>query len=268
MSKSLYDILGIDESANESDIKKAYRALAKKYHPDLNKTEEAAEKFKEINGAYEILSDPNKRNRYDSSGGADFDNSYSDFMKNNANYEDVFSSFFDGGNQFENVQMNLDVGLEAHISFHLGARGGKYNVNLNGEKFDVTIPEGVISGSKLRIADKGKRYQSQRGDLYLYLTVMDSPIFRREGDTVYKTVDIPLKTAWFGDKVSAVTLDDEIKIKIPQNTKNGQKFRLKGKGIRSLKTQERGDLFIVANVILPDVDKMDKKLVELCKNKL
>jgi len=180
----------------------------------------------------------------------------------------LFSSFFNGG--YENVQMNLDVGLEVHIPFDLAARGGKYNIKMNGEKFDVTIPEGVHTGSKLRIANKGKSYRGQRGDLYLYISVMESPEYKREGINLYKTIDFPLKIAMFGGKISVKTLDGEIKIKIPKNTKNGQKFRIIEKGIMSLKgnNRKRGDLYIVANVLLPDVDKMDKDLVKMCQEKL
>ena len=271
--KSLYKILEIEESATEAEIKKAYRALAKKYHPDLNKTDEASEKFKEINAAYEVLSDKTKKSQYDRVGDQAFGgSSYQDYSKNHqdVDFEEVFSSFFNNGSPFDNVQMSLDVGLEVQIPFNLAARGGKYNIKLNGEKFDVGIPEGVSTGSKLRIADKGKRYQNQRGDLYLYISVMESPEYSREGTTIYKTIDFPLKTAMFGGKIDAETLDGKITIKIPKNTKNGQKFRLKEKGIKTLKgnDKKRGDLFIVANVLLPDVDKIDKELAKICQERL
>ena len=120
----------------------------------------------------------------------------------------------------------------------------------------------------MRVRGKGQSYQGQVGDLLLKVEVEPSDEYKREGDNLYKTFDVPLKDALFGGKIAIETPEKEVSLKVPQNTKNGQKFRLKGKGVADRKTALTGDLYLVANIVLPDVDSLDKELRELLEQKL
>jgi curved DNA-binding protein len=146
--------------------------------------------------------------------------------------------------------------------------GGSHSISVNGERFDIKIPAGVKSGEKLRVRGKGHAQGGRAGDLFLKISVASSPEYQRDGDDLIKTFDVPLYQALFGGKVAIQTLEKEIKLKVPQNTKNSQRFRVKGMGVVNRKTKQRGDLYLQANIVLPDVDKLDSKLVEMMKEKL
>jgi len=146
--------------------------------------------------------------------------------------------------------------------------GGKYKINVEGESFDIKIPAGIKSGETLRVRGKGKSYQGQRGDLLIKVEVSESDEYERKGDNLYKTFDVPLKEALFGGKVQVQTPEKEVSLKVPKNTKNGQKFRLKGKGVPDRKTAMRGDLYLIANVVLPDVDSLDPEVKKVLEEKL
>jgi curved DNA-binding protein len=139
---------------------------------------------------------------------------------------------------------------------------------MHGESFDIKIPAGIKSGEKLRVRGKGKDMGGQKGDLYLIITVAASIDYEREGDNIVKVFDVPLKAALFGGKVSVETLEKEITLKVPQNTKNGQRFRVKEMGIMNRKTNERGNLYLKANIVLPAVDDLDEELVKVLQEKL
>jgi curved DNA-binding protein len=146
--------------------------------------------------------------------------------------------------------------------------GGKHNISVNGESFDIKIPAGIKSGETLRVRGKGKEYNGHRGDLLIKVEVADSGEYERKGNDLYKTFDVPLKDALFGGKVKVQTPEKEVSLKVPKNTKNGQKFRLKGKGVPDRKTALRGDLYLIANIVLPDVDSLDPELRKMCEEKL
>ncbi|MCF6201985.1 MAG: J domain-containing protein, partial [Hydrogenimonas sp.] len=146
--------------------------------------------------------------------------------------------------------------------------GGTHSVSINGESFDIRIPAGVKSGETLRIRGKGKAYNGQRGDLLLKIEVASSPEYERRGDDLYKTIDIPLKTAMFGGKIKVQTLEKEITLKVPKNTKNGQKFRVKGLGAMNRKSKIKGDLYLIANIVLPKVEELDLELAKMMQEKL
>ena len=154
------------------------------------------------------------------------------------------------------------------IPFMVSVTGGKHNVSANGQKFDIKIPAGIKSGETLRVRGKGKQYQGQAGDLLIKVEVSASDEYERKGDNLYKTFDVPLKEALFGGKVQVQTPEKEVSLKVPKNTKNGQKFRLKGKGVADRKTAMKGDLYLVANVVLPDVDALDEDLKKVLEEKL
>lgn len=283
MSNSLYETLGVSKNASSDEIKKAYRRLARKYHPDINKEAGAEDKFKEINAAYEILSDEKKRSQYDQYGDSMFGGqNFHDFASSQggANLDEILRSIFGGGmgggfGGFSSSfggggfgMPDLDVNARITIPFNVAILGGKHSVNYNNQNFDVKIPAGIKDGEKLRIRDKGKSYQGQRGDLLLSVEVANSPEYEREGNDLVKTIDIPLKIALFGGKVKVDTLYKEITLKIKEDTKNNQKFRVKEYGAVDRKSQIKGDLYLKANIILPSVASLDSDLVELMQEKL
>lgn len=295
MSNSLYETLGISKDASSDEIKKAYRKLARQYHPDINKEPGAEEKFKEINAAYEILSDETKRRQYDQYGDSMFGGqSFHDFSRanfgGNADINDIlnqifgnfggtgrskrgFSGFsstgfggFDGFDQ--GFGQNLDIQARINISFELAVNGGDYEFSINGEKIKIKIPAGLNSGEKLRARNKGKSAGSHRGDLIITVNIEEDKEYKRDGDDLYKNLDLTLKTALFGDKINVKTFKKDVSIKIPPNTKNGQKIRLKGYGVKNRKSNIYGDMYLVTNIILPDIERIDPQLRDMLQSKL
>lgn len=163
---------------------------------------------------------------------------------------------------------NLDVSAKITIPFNVAVLGGKHSVNYNSQNFDVKIPAGLKDGEKLRIRGKGKSYQGQSGDLFLSVEVAYSPDYERDGDDLVKIINIPLKTGLFGGKVKVDTLYKEITLKVKENTKNNQKFRVKEYGVVNRKSGIKGDLYLKANIVLPAIDDMDEGLVEQMREKL
>lgn len=287
MSKSLYDTLEISENASQEEIKKAYRKLARKYHPDINKDSGAEEKFKEINAAYEVLSDENKKAQYDRFGDAMFGGqNFHDFSRSQgsgANIDDILSSifgqggfsagngsgFFGGGFSgfgsggdfgFSNFNApNLDVQENIQIPFENAALGGSYHYSGRSGSFDIKIPVGLKDNETIRLKGKGNSHNGRSGDLLLKVKVLDSAEYERVDDDLYRNIDISLKTALFGGKISLETLYGQVTLTIPQNTKNNQKFRIKGKGIKNRKSGIFGDLYVKVNVILPRIDELSKE---------
>jgi len=287
MSKSLYETLGVSESASAEEIKKAYRKLARKYHPDINKDESAVDKFKEINAAYEVLSDEQKKAQYDQYGDSMFGGqNFHDFAQGQGggvDLDEILRQMFGGGGGggFGGSQQggfggfgggfggpDLDMQARITVPFMVSVTGGKHNVSANGQSFDIKIPAGIKSGETMRVRGKGKQYQGQAGDLLIQVEVASSDEYERKGDNLYKTFDVPLKEALFGGKIAIETPEKEVSLKVPQNTKNGQKFRLKGKGVADRKTAMKGDLYLVANVVLPDVDSLDDEVKKILEEKL
>ncbi len=281
MSKSLYETLGVSESASSDEIKKAYRKLARKYHPDINKEESAVEKFKEINAAYEVLSDTNKKSQYDQYGDQMFGGqNFHDFAKGQGgqgDLDEILRQMFGGGGGFGGRQsgfggfgggVNLDLQVAITIPFLTAILGGKHNISANGQNFDIKIPAGIKNSETMRVRGKGKTHGREVGDLLIKVEIASSDEYERKNDNLYKKIDVPLKTAWFGGKIEVVTPQKEVSLKVPQNTKNGQKFRLKGSGVPNRKTAMNGDLYLVANIIVPDIDSLDKELQAIIEEKL
>ncbi len=285
--KSLYETLEVSSNASADEIKKAYRKLARKYHPDINKSPEAEEKFKEINAAYEILSDEEKRKKYDMYGDDMFGGqSFHDFRSsqggNGADFEDILRNIFGGGGGFGGFGgrgggfggfggfggVDLDINATVTIPFDIAVMGGSQHISLNGEGFDIKVPAGINDGETLRIKGKGRSAQGQRGDLLLKVGVAKSAEYERDGDDLTKTFDVSLKTAIFGGKVAIQTLDGEINLKVPSGTKCGQKFRVKEKGAVNRKTKVKGDLYLKASVLIPSADSLDSSLAKIMEEKL
>ncbi len=293
MSNSLYETLGVSEKASADEIKKAYRRLARKYHPDINKDPGAEDKFKEINAAYEILSDEKKRAQYDRHGDAMFGGqNFHDFASSSGmgNLDEILKNIFGGGfsasasgfggfssrggfsgfrqtggfGDFEDEE-DMDSRAKVTIPFDVAVKGGEHSINFNGENIKIKIPNGINNGEKLRIKGKGN---GGRGDLILTVNIAPSDEYERDGDDLYKDVLIPLKTMMFGGKIDVKTPKKDVTIKIAENSKSGQKIRLKGYGVQNRKSGIFGDLYLRARVSLPDVNALDGELAELMKQKL
>ncbi|WP_187944325.1 DnaJ C-terminal domain-containing protein [Helicobacter pylori] len=288
MSKSLYQTLNVSENASQDEIKKSYRRLARQYHPDLNKTKEAEEKFKEINAAYEILSDEEKRRQYDQFGDNMFGGqNFSDFARSRRTSEDlddILSSIFGRGGfsqrfsqnsqgfsgfNFSNfAPENLDMTATLSVSVLDTLLGNKKQVSVNNETFSLKIPIGVEEGEKIRVRNKGKMGRTGRGDLLLQIHIEEDEMYRREKDDIIQIFDLPLKTALFGGKIEIATWHKTLTLTIPPNTKAMQKFRIKEKGIKNRKTSHVGDLYLQARLILPKTETLSSELKALLEKEL
>ncbi len=288
MSKSLYQTLDVSENANQDEIKKSYRRLARKYHPDLNKTKEAEEKFKEINAAYEILSDEEKRRQYDQFGDNMFGGqNFSDFARSRSaseDLDDILSSIFGRGGFSQRFSQNsqgfsgfnfsnfahedLDMTTTLNISVLDTLLGNKKQVSINNETFSLKIPIGVEEGEKIRVRNKGKMGRTGRGDLLLQIHIEEDEIYKREKDDIIQIFDLPLKTALFGGKIEIATWHKTLTLTIPPNTKAMQKFRIKDKGIKNRKTSHVGDLYLQARLILPKTETLSNELKALLEKEL
>jgi len=287
MAKSLYETLDISENASPDEIKKAYRKLARKYHPDVNKDAGAEDKFKEINAAYEVLSDAEKKQQYDQYGDSMFGGqNFHDFARGQGqgvDLDEMLRQMFGGQGGFGSSgfsqggfggfnqgyeEPDLDTQAQITIAFDVAILGGKQHISLNNDSFDIKIPEGIKDGQKIRAKGKGKSYQGQRGDLIIKINVAPSPEYERDDSTLTKIFDIPLKTALFGGKIEIKTIHKTITLKVPQNTKQNQKFRVKELGVFDRKISSRGDLYLKANIVLPKVDELDEDFIEILKDKL
>lgn len=297
MAKSLYSTLEVSENASMDEIKKAYRRLARKYHPDINKDPGAEEKFKEINAAYEILSDESKKAQYDQFGDGMFGGqNFSDFTRgagaNGMNLDDILSQIFGGGGGgfssrgrgsfggFESFgggfggggfggfggfgAPNLDLQDTITIPFSTAILGGKYHYN----NFDIKIPAGIKDSETIRLKGKGKSGGGYSGDLLLKVRVAEDASYERDGDDLIKTFDIPFKTALFGGSVEVQTLHKDVKLKIPQGVKNGQRFRIKELGAINRKSGAKGDLYLKANILMPNLSSLSPELTELLQKEL
>lgn len=284
--KSLYSTLGVSENATSDEIKKAYRRLARQYHPDINKEKGAEEKFKEINAAYEILSDEKKRAQYDQFGDSMFGGQdFSDFARGNVNLDDILSQIFSGGFRefrgsgggfggfdfggfqhgqfggFDSQKLNETQQIEIPLSVAIS--GGM--INFRGHK--IKIPQGVKNGEKIRLKGKGRAQGGMAGDLLLEISLKNDGEFELIDGILHKFIDISLKTAMFGGSISIDSPNGEIKIKIPKNTKYNQKLRIKNKGYKDRKSSVFGDLIVVVRVILPKIEELDSKFAnEMLEN--
>ena len=290
--RDYYQTLGVGKNASEKEIKAAYRKLARQYHPDVNKNDKAAEeRYKEINEAYEVLSDPKKRAIYDQlganwrhwkqSGGSTNNFDWAQWMSGAGgprrkvryaddigdlfgagSFSDFFTSIFGDAGRGPRRQRShesgtsgrdRDVEQELEISLTEAYRGTRRIINKDGRRLEVKIPPGAKTGTKVRVRGEGKRgFGGQAGDLYLKIKVAADPRFDRRGNDLYADVSVDLYTAVLGGDVLVPTLTGDVRLKIPAGSQNGQKIRLSGRGMPYLKSSDRyGDLYAVLNIRLP-----------------
>jgi curved DNA-binding protein len=272
-----YQILGVPRGADTSDIKKAYRKLARKYHPDVNSASGAEEKFKEVNEAYEVLKDDDKRKAYDRFGadwkhGQQFDGGFQDGGFSGGDFSDFFESIFGGGFQqggaspFQqgargprrqrgaDQQLKLDISLEE--AFNGGAKTIQFTKSADSpemKKLKINIPKGVSSGQKIRLAKQGQAAPGggEPGDLYLEMNILPHRLFRLDGRDVILRLPITPWEAAEGASLKVPTLSGSVELKINPGTKSGQKMRLKGKGMPGPKP---GDQFVEIMIQTPPAD--------------
>lgn len=286
--KNPYEILGVQESASQAEIKSAFRKLAKKYHPDVNKDKpEIEKKFKEINTAYSLLSNVEKRARFDrgeldaegnekasahSYGRGPFSQGGSEsFTWTSGDAEDLFSDLFGGrkgrrswSGGFKSARKGRDLHYTLRISFLEAALGTKKRINPGTETdLDVSIPAGTEEGQKLRLSSKGEPgiFGGEPGDVYIELHVDPSPDFIRKGLDIYADQFITLDQAILGGKVTLKTIHGPLTMTIPEHSTTGKVMRLKGKGI--ITKTKTGDHFVTLKLMLPE--KPDPTLKDLIK---
>ncbi len=287
-----YSVLGVQRGASAKEIKQAYRKLARKYHPDVNPGDPSAEqKFKEISEAYSVLDNPESRSKYDQFGhqasGSGFDpfagrgahdftmGNFRDLFGNQGGFDSfgsIFEDFF-GSRQPKSqrtAQQTQDLEQMVDISFEDAARGTTIQLRLsrpNGtvDRVQVKIPAGVDTGSRIRVAGKGKagRYGGASGDLYITTRVRPHTYFTREGNDIICDLPITLGEAMLGAKIDVPTVDGAISMTVPAGTQNGRKFRLRGKGVPNLKGEGQGDQYVKVHVVLPkQLDQRSRELLE------
>jgi len=290
-----YKALGIDKNASADEIKKAYRKLARKHHPDLNPNDkEAHKKFQQINEANEVLSDPEKRKKYDQYGKdwqhaeqfeqakqarqqggkgfghggftGDFDEgAFSDF------FTSMFGDMYSGGRrQRETKFRGEDYHAELQLNLTDVYKTHQQVLTINGKNIRITIPAGVENGQKIRIKGHGGPgiNGGPTGDLYITFHLINNTRFRRDGNDLHATVDLDLYTAVLGGEITVDTIDGKVKLKVKPETQNGTRIKLKGKGFPLYKQEtEHGDLIITFEVKIPTnlTDKQKQLFEQLSK---
>jgi len=274
-----YKVLEIDKNASDADIKKAYRKLARKYHPDLNPNDASAkQKFQRINEANEVLSDPEKRKKYDQYG-KDWQHSEayeqarqqqsqqryggkqgtyqgSDF--GDTDFSDFFSSMFGGESSFGGGRSVRYKGQDLNAELHLDLKdvytSQKQTLTVNGKNIRLTIPAGVENGQTIRIKGHGGPgvNNGPAGDLLITFSIRNNTPFKRDGNNLYSTHELDLYTAILGGEVTVDTFDGKVKLKVSPETQGGTRVKLKGKGFPIYKSEGNfGDLYITYNVKVP-----------------
>lgn len=275
-----YDRLGVSKTASQDELKKAYRKLSKKYHPDLNHEPGAEEKYKEVQEAWETLGDPQKRQQYDQFGaaGAQGQGGFGGFGGGGAqgfgdfsDLGDIFSQMFGGGFQQDPnaPRKGRDLQYRMHLSFEEAIFGTEKHVKYQKSQGDskqhevkVKVPAGVETGQQMRLAGQGEPgfNGGPSGDLFVVFSVGASKEgFERDGADIYLAQDIDFVTAALGSEITVKTVHGDVKMKVPAGTQNGRRFRLAGKGTPRLRGSGYGSQYVVINVTVPTKLNKDQK---------
>ncbi|MCK5273284.1 MAG: J domain-containing protein [Alphaproteobacteria bacterium] len=275
--KDPYELLGVARDASQADIKKAYRALAKKLHPDVNPGDESVEQhFKEITAAYDMLSDEERRRKFDS-GMIDADGTAQnpfhrhyrkdaaggfDFGGGGIDIDDLFSDLFGRGKRGQARQQHRarkpkgqDLTYTTTVSFLDAMRGGRQRVSLySGKTLDVNLPPGTEDGQRLRMKGQGMPGPAGgvAGDAFVEVHVEPHPFMRREGLDIHLDLPVTLHEAVLGGKVKVPTIDGAVNATVPSGSSGGTVLRLKGRGIMTPKGGRRGDQFVKLRIVLPE----------------
>jgi curved DNA-binding protein len=310
--KDYYKILGVDRKASAEEIKRAYRKLARQLHPDVNPDDKAAEtRFKDINEAYQVLGDPEKRSKYDQlgsnyqqwqraghdPGGFDWSQWFStggasrgtpggvhvefgdlNDILGGSGFSDFFNSLFGSGmprtgpaqarqtRGYRRPSRGQDIEQEIEISLEEAFQGTSRTLERNGKRLAASIPPGAKTGTKVRLGGQGAPAMptgGQAGDLYLKIRVRPHERMTRDNDDLRMEAQVDLYTAVLGGNVLIETLDDKVQLKIPAGTQSGQVFRLRGKGMPSLKGKSHGDLYVKIMVQVPEnLSKQERELFQ------
>jgi len=287
-----YKCLGVPKSATTDEIKKAYRKLARKYHPDVNPTDkESHKKFQEINEANEVLSDPEKRKKYDTYGkdwqhgeaqaqarrsyqqsneyaGNQFSGNFDD-----DSFSDFFSSLFGhSGRQSRTGRRGADLSATLQLNLTEVFKTHKRTITINGKSIRITIPAGVEDGQVLKLKGHGEpgRNGASSGDLFITFSIINNSPFKKAGNDLYLTQEIDLYTAVLGGELTIETMHGKIILKVKPETQNNTKIRVKGKGAPIYKSEDQfGDLYVTYSVKLPQnlTDKQRQLFKELANSK-
>ena len=325
-SKDFYSTLGVQRGSSDDEIKKSYKKLAFKYHPDRNKGDKKSEeKFKEINEAYQVLGDPEKRSQYDTYGSSAFEGGGAGggfpgggfpgggFAGGGIDIEDLMNDFLGGGrgrrSSRDRSPKGRDLRYELVLDFEQAVKGTKMNVQVRRAKsyktckacggtgqvnysqgffsvsrgcdscggvgafpedtehktVEVKIPPGVDNGTQLRIRNEGDIgvNSGPNGDLYIDISVKDHPLFERENENLICEVPISIPNAVVGGSIDIPTLEGKSELKIPAGVQPGQVMRLRGKGIKDLRSTRIGDLYVKLNIVIPkNISSKQKKLMQ------
>lgn len=280
--KDYYKILGIDKNASEKEIKNAYRRLARKLHPDVNPEKKSQEQFKQVNEAYEVLSDPDKRKKYDTlganwqqyeqyqraggqgpfqwgGGGAQYrtinSEDLNEIFGDLGGFSDFFRNFGFGEATRARPRRGQDIEQPIEITLEEAYRGTVRIVQKDGRRLEIKIPAGVKTGSKIRYAGEGYASSTggSAGDLLLRVQIAPHPTFERDGDDLRCEIPVDLYTALLGGEVNVPTLKGSLALKIPAETQSGKTFRLAGQGMPRLnEPNAHGDLYAKVRIVLPE----------------
>lgn len=287
--KDLYAILGVGRGASADEIRTAYRKLARQYHPDVNPNDPKAEdRFKEVSFAYDVLSDANKRARYDEFGMAGLAEGFDpgkarayarwwqgahrspehEAFAQDFDLEDLLSGFFGGRRRGGFAEGAPRRGRDAHgtleVDFLEAVRGGEVRLQFEGRNLRVKIPPGAGDRTRIRVAGQGEAVAGgPAGDLYLTLQVRPHPFFTRQGADLYLDLPVTVPELVLGASVEVPTPDDPVAMKVPPHSRNGRVLRLRGKGATRRGTRERGDLYVKLVATLPT--SQDASLEEVAR---
>jgi curved DNA-binding protein len=279
--KDFYEILGVPKTATPDEIQRSYRKLARTYHPDINKSPDAEERFKEISEAYDVLSDPDQRRRYDNpreSSSADeqwtSDQPWTSYRTSGASdidFDELFGGLFTGGGRagrgrrpLQGADQEAELALTVEEAYHGGTRTVTLPAPDGRRTLDVTIPAGVIDGQRIRLREQGGRGSggAKPGDLYLIVRLAPHPRYRVDGRDIY--VDLPLAPweAALGTHVAVDTPGGEAKVRVPAGSSSGRRLRLRNRGMPR-PGGTAGDLYAEVRIVVPrSLSKDERRLFQ------